>query len=309
MKNLSRLVLWGVLFIVAVPVVAAEGTPLELERVVEDVFAIVGPLGDRTPENLGNNATFGLVVTTEGVVLVDPGGTYKGAEHIAQLVGTVTDKPVKYVINTGGQDHRWLGNDYFKRRGARVIASKAAVADQKQQLNDILVRLSGSAGEEAMEGTVESYADIVFDDRHELTIGGTRFEIIHTGVAHTPGDSFVWLPEKQVVFSGDIIYTERLLSVTSSSNSASWVRAFEALESLEPRYVVPGHGAPTTIDEAREATYDYLTSLRASVGDFIEGGGEIYELHKIDLSRFSHLRNFEQLNGRNVQQVFQEMEW
>ncbi|MDH3639591.1 MAG: MBL fold metallo-hydrolase [Gammaproteobacteria bacterium] len=309
MKSISRLLLSGVFLVLNGSASAAEEAQLKLQKVVDDVYAIVGSLGNRSPENLGNNATFGFVVTPQGVVLIDPGGTYKGASRIHELIKTVTDMPVKYVINTGGQDHRWLGNDYFGRQGASIIASRAAVEYQKESLNDILLRLSNTAGDAAVEGTRESYANIQFDESYEFTFGDVRFHITTGGVAHSPGDSWVWLPYERVVFSGDIIYVERMLAVSSTSNSEAWLAAFEAMEALDPQYVVPGHGAPTTIDAARAATYDYLTSLRTAVAEFIEAGGEIYDLHKIDQSRFSHLLNFEQLQGRNAQQVFQEMEW
>jgi len=112
-----------------------------LQKVNDHVYALVGPFGNRTPENLGNNSTSGFVVTEEGVVLVDPGGTYRGAAAIDALVRQVTDKPVKVVINSGGQDHRWLGNGYFKERGARIIASDAAVQDQRARSQDQLLAL------------------------------------------------------------------------------------------------------------------------------------------------------------------------
>ena len=82
---------------------------LKLQKVMTDVYAIVGELGNRTAKNLGNNATFGFVVTTDGVVLIDSGGTSQGARQIDLLIKSVTDKPVVKVINTGGQDHRWAG--------------------------------------------------------------------------------------------------------------------------------------------------------------------------------------------------------
>ncbi|MCG6968734.1 MAG: MBL fold metallo-hydrolase [Gammaproteobacteria bacterium] len=282
---------------------------LQLEKVVENVYAIVGPLGNRTPANLGNNATFGFLVTPEGVVLIDSGGTYKGAQRIHQAIKSVTDKPVKFVINTGGQDHRWLGNDYFKRQGAKVIASKQAVVDQKSRLKDIYFVLSNTAGDKAIEGTVESYADIQFDDRYELSVGGVKLQVVHPGAAHSPGDAYVWLPAQKVVFSGDIIYTQRLLSVMAFSSSKSWVHAFEAVAALQPEHVVPGHGKPTTLQTARQSTYEYLTTLRNKVAEFMDQGGVIQDVSKIDQSQFSYLENYDSLKGRNVQQIYQEMEW
>jgi len=308
-------VLWALLL--AVSSAGAAGTPkvdendgkLVLHNVVNNVFAIVGPLGNRSPQNFGDNATFGFVITGEGVVLVDPGGTYQGARRIHEVIKSVTDKPIKIVVNTGGQDHRWLGNDYFKRLGARVIASKAAVEDQKARLTDIYSMLSNTAGDKAMEGTVESYADIEFDDRYEFSLGGVDFEIVHPGPAHSPGDAFVWLPSQKVVFSGDIIYLDRMLSLMAFSKSKNWILAFNAIEALNPRYVVPGHGKPATLRDARRSTYDYLTTLRSKVAAFMKEGGVIQDVNRIDQSQFGYLDNYELLKGRNVQQVYQEMEW
>lgn len=291
------------------PKVDDDDDKLILQKVVDDVYAIVGPLGNRTPVNLGNNATFGFVVTGDGVVLIDTGGTYKGAQRIHEVIKTATGKPIKFVINTGGQDHRWLGNDYFKHQGAKVIASKQAVADQKSRLKDIYFMLSNTAGDKAMEGTVESYADIQFDDHYELTLGGVKMQIVHPGPAHSPGDAYVWLPGQKVVFSGDIIYMDRLLSVMSFSSSKTWVRAFEAVEALQPEHVVPGHGRPTTLQAAKQSTYGYLTMLRGKVGEFMKHGGMIQDVSKIDQSQYRNLENYELLKGRNVQQVYQEMEW
>ena len=76
---------------------------LNVINVEENVYAIVGPLEQRSPENLGNNATFGLVVTGAGAILMDSGGSYKGAEALHAVIKGITDQPVKYVVNTGGQ--------------------------------------------------------------------------------------------------------------------------------------------------------------------------------------------------------------
>lgn len=282
---------------------------LFLHKVVEDVYAIVGPLGNRSEKNFGNNATFGLVVTNEGAVLIDPGGTLTGAQRIHDVIQKVTDKPVKYVINTGGQDHRWLGNDYFMRVGAKVIASKNAVADQKNRLKDILLRLSNAAGDKAMQGTIERYADIQFDDRYEFTLGGVNIEVVHPGAAHSPGDAYVWLPQYKVVFSGDIIYMDRMLSLMSFSKSKDWVAAFKAIELLKPKFIVPGHGKPTDLEKAKASTLDYLLMLRDKVGNFMEAGGAIQDVGNIDQTRFKYLVNYDLLKGRNIQQVYQEMEW
>lgn len=282
---------------------------LRLQPVSGSVYALVGPMGNRTPANLGNNATFGFVVTGDGVVLIDPGGSYKGAAAIDALVKQVTSQPVKVVINTGGQDHRWLGNGYFKERGARVIANRDAVEDQRARVQDQLVGLGALIGDNGLKGTEPVHADEVFDESHTLTVGGITFELHHLGPAHTPGDTIVWIPGERVVFTGDVVYIERMLGVASYSNSRNWVDAFDAITALQPKVLVPGHGPSTDLARATADTQDYLKFLRKSVGEFMEAGRSLAEIGTLDQSRFAYLVNYEQLRGRNAQQVFQEMEW
>lgn len=298
------------LLLTAVFTTAAHGAgTLQLHKLDEHVYAVIGPFGNRTAENLGNNASFGFVVTDEGVVLIDAGGSYKGAAAIHAQIRQVTDKPVKLVINSGGQDHRWLGNGYFKERGAHIIASEAAVADQRQRVQDQMFALDNLVGAEGMAATEAVYADETFAEGKSFTLGGVTFELIHAGPAHTPGDTLVWLPQERIVFSGDIVYTGRMLGVMPYSNSRDWLQAFASMAALEPRQIVPGHGPVITLQKARSDTLDYLTFLRDAVGDFMEEGGSITEIGNIDQSSFSYLVDYEILKGRNAQQVYQEMEW
>ncbi|PLX38520.1 MAG: MBL fold metallo-hydrolase [Hyphomicrobiales bacterium] len=294
--------------VAALAFVPAEALALETVKVADNVYAFVGELGQRSPTNFGNNATFGLIVTADGAVLVDPGGSWKGAEELDKAVGAVTDQPVKIVIDTGGQDHRWLGNGYWRAKGATIIASDAAIADQHDRVSMQFTMLTQLLGGE-LAGTEAAYADTTFAENHTLTLGGTTIEIHHPAPAHTPGDSFVWLPAENIVFTGDIVYVDRLLGVMDHSSSKGWIEAFDAFAALDPAHVVPGHGHPTTLEKARAETYDYLKNLRARIGEHLESGGDMIGAPKVDQSAFSGLAQFDALAGRNAQAVFAEMEF
>ena len=301
---------WITALLLLLVVPAAYAAPdLQVQKITDSVYALVGPFGNRSAENLGNNATFGFIVTDEGVILIDAGGGYLGAEAIQSAIADVTTQPVKIVVNTGGQDHRWLGNGYFKEHGARIIASRRAVEDQKARARDQLMVLDNLVGLKGMEGTTPVYADEVFDDRLDIALGGVRLELHHVGQAHTPGDLFAWLPAQSVMFSGDIVYIGRMLGVMPYSNSRSWIDTFNAMAGFSPSVIVPGHGPVSTLDQARADTLDYLVTLRDKISAFMEAGRGIEEVGTLDQSAFAHLVSYDELKGRNAQQVFQEMEW
>ena len=293
--------------VLVVPTVALADV-LDVQPVTDDVWAIVGPLEQRSPENLANNATFGLVVTPEGAVLMDPGGSWKGAEMLHAAIRTVTDQPVTYVIDTVGQDHRWLGNGYWQAQGATVIASEAAVEDHRDRAQDHLIALERFLGD-GLDGTEPAYADVTFETDYTLEFGGFSFEIMHRGAAHTPGDSFVWLDERDAMFTGDIVYVDRLLGNGPARDTDSWIAVFEAMAAFDPAHIVPGHGRPTDLATAKRETYDYLVNLRTQIGALIEAGGDIMDAPKIDQSAWSYLEQFDSLDGKNAQAAYEEMEW
>lgn len=281
----------------------------EVQTVAPGIWAIEGPAEQRNAENLANNATFGLIETTDGAVLIDPGGTWAGAADLHETVRTLTDQPVAYVIDTGGQDHRWLGNGYWAAEGATIIAARAAVADQQARGSMQMTALSQLVSGAALEGTEPVYADTVFDDSYTLSLGGREIEIHMAGPAHTPGDSFVWLPQESVVFTGDIVFVGRILGVLEFSDSAGWLDAYSAVEALEPEHLVPGHGPATTLAVAQADTRDYLANLRARMREYIDGGGDIIGSVEVDQSAFAYLDQFDSLARRNAQAVFAQMEW
>lgn len=284
---------------------------LEVVEVSDRVWALVGELGQRSPANYGNNATFGVIVTDAGVVLVDAGGTAMGAASIDTAVARLTDKPVVLVINSGGQDHRWIGNSYWKAKGARIVTSKAAVQDQKSRFEIQWTTLEQLVGKVALEGTTPLYADETFEDRLELVIGGTKFHLIHPGRAHTPGDLIVWVPEQNMAFAGDIVFAERMLGLLPQpiSSSKDWIASFDALAELKPAIVVPGHGRPVLLAQARADTRDYLEHLRTAIKGVLDRNGDMIAAGKVDQSRFMRLIGADQLAGRNAQAVFAEMEF
>ncbi len=290
----------------ALPAFAYE---LEIQPVVDNIYALVGTINQRSAENFGDNATFGVIVTPAGVVLVDAGASWKGAELIDQTLERITDLPVKYVINTGGQDHRWLGNDYWQTHGAKVITAISSEVERFARLDRELAMMTRFAGDAVLDGTTPAKADITFDASYSLDFGGEHLEIIHpeTG-GHTPGDSFVWMADKSVMFAGDIVFHERMLGF-SEERFLNWIAGFEAMAAYAPKYIVPGHGHVTDLAGATRDTYDYLVNLRDRMRAHIAEGGDEFGATKVDQSAFSTLPHFADFAGKNALKAFHVLEW
>ncbi|MGC2164850.1 MAG: MBL fold metallo-hydrolase [Gallionella sp.] len=270
-------------------------------KVADGIYALVGDLGQRSPDNLGHNITSGFIVTAKGVVVVDTGGSLADAQAIHSAIAKVTDKSVLYAVNSGGQDHRWFGNDYFRHQGAKLVASEAAANDMRERGAPQLAT-AGLLLKENIAGTQLVYPDITFRDHYTLPINDEQIELLYSGGAHTPGDIVVWLPQRSIVFAGDTVFTQRLPGVMPGSTER-WIRSLEYLrDTLKPEIVVPGHGHVTDMNEALRDSYDYLVFLRAATRErFANGAFDPIEASQgLDQSRFKYLVNYDDLRFRSL---------
>ena len=296
------------LFLVMISL-GARAVEVSFKQVTENVYAYVGDTGPRSYDNEGLNATIGLIDTPEGAVLIDSGASFQSARKIHAAVKEVTRRPVRWVINTGGQDHRWLGNGYFLAQGAEIIAHDNAKADMQNRAGEHLAALS-SALKERIDGTVPTLPTrFIQGNDVTLELGGVSLALRHSGGGHTPGDILVWLPAKNLLFSGDIVYVGRLLSVNAVSNTKAWVDAFKVIEDLNPKYIVPGHGQISTLATARADTADYLLALRAHMKKAINDGVDISTaVQSFNSAPYMRLLNATDLMSGNSSRTYLELE-
>ncbi|BBP00213.1 MBL fold metallo-hydrolase [Sulfuriferula nivalis] len=278
------------------------------QKVAPNVYAFIGDTGMRTYENAGMNANAGFIVTAQGVVVVDSGSSYLVAKAMHQAIKHITTQPVKYVINTGGQDHRWLGNSYFKEIGAEIISSSKALADMQDRGAAELTALQPEL-KDKFTGTRATYPTHLINKMETLKLGGEDIQILYFYGGHTPGDNVVWLPSKRILFSGDLIFVDRMLGIWPFSNTRDWLASFAEIEKLQPLIIVPGHGQVCDIARAQHDTRDYLLLLRNHMRKAIDDGVDLQTaVDTLDQSAYSYLKNFQLLSGGNANRTYLEVE-
>ncbi len=302
--------LLGHLFTLCLALSASSGRAVEVAftPVADGVYAYVGDTDGRTYENEGLNANLGLVVTSAGALLIDSGATFQSAQKIHAAIRKVTTQPVKWVINTGGQDHRWLGNGYFKSQGSEIIAHADAEADMRARGTEHIERLRDL--KERRDGTVVTLPTrYVTGSDTRLVLGGVVVELKHRGGGHTPGDMMVWLPSKNVMFSGDVVYVDRILSLLPVSRTKTWLQSFAVIDEIKPKIIVPGHGRVSNVADAQAQTRDLLRALRAHVKRAIDTDIDIAPAVKsFDGKAFATLKHAETWVPQLVNLTYLEME-
>jgi glyoxylase-like metal-dependent hydrolase (beta-lactamase superfamily II) len=286
----------------------AQAVDIDFKLVAEGVYAYIGDTDGRTYDNEGLNANIGLIITSDGAILIDSGATFQSAKKIHEAAKRVTSQPINWVINTGGQDHRWLGNGYFRAQGAELIAHSKEQADMQARS---LAQLQGlSILKERIDGTVPTLPTRLLQDNDKrLQLGGVTLEIKFRGGGHTPGDILVWLPQKNVLFSGDVIYVDRILGLIPVSSSKTWLQSFAVVDDLKPQIIVPGHGNVTSLTTVQSHTRDLLIALREHVKKSIDGDGDMnLAVKSFNAKPFSHLKHAEVWLPQLVNATYLEVE-
>ena len=298
-------VISAVVALIAMPVWAVD---VVFKPITDGVYAYIGDTDGRTYDNEGLNANIGLLVTPAGAVLIDSGATFQTAQKIHEAAKRVMTQPIKWVINTGDQDHRWLGNGYFKNQGIETIAHVDAQDDMKarsaEHLNGLAVL------KERLAGTVPTLPSRFIQEKNaRLELGGVVIELKHRNGGHTPGDTLVWLPQKNVMFTGDVVYVDRVLGMHPVSRTKAWVESFAVIDELKPKIIVPGHGSVTTLANAQAQTRDLLLALRTHMKKAVDDGVDLGTTVKtFNAKPFAMLQHADVWIPQLVNQTYLEIE-
>lgn len=288
----------------------AEGVPdqLELTKVSDHVYSAIGETGPGTYDNSGHNNNLSFIVTDKGVVVMNGGDNYLLARALHNAIRSVTDKPVRFVVNENGQGHSMLGNSYWRDQGVPIIAQHAAIEEFREN-GGVKLAAMKTRNKEKAEGTYVAVPDISFTDQYDLDMGNARIELHYFGPGHSPGDIALWIPSEKLLITGDLGFHQRLLAVFDDTDTKAWIESFDKMSKLNPAIVIPGHGAPTTLDVITTETRGYLVFLRAAVIDILERGGGLDEAYNINQSEYAYLDTFEELAAKNAGRVFQHLEF
>jgi cyclase len=271
-------ILWLVLLCWAPLAGAAEG----LTKIAEDVYSYVGVQNASPANSYGANA--GIVIGRDAVLVVDTLISAKEAERFLADIRKVTDKPLRYVVNTHTHLDHAFGNDVFAKLGAVVISQERdRAAFEKSAETALKDAAAFGVTEEMLKGTTISVPTVSFTEKARIDLGGIAVELIAAAPSHSPGSAFVWIPSRKVVFAGDVLFTD-FHPYMAEGDVFGWIQALDAIAGLDVSAIVPGHG-PLSTKKDLAAMKSYLTTFDAKARDMAKAGASaeaaVAELKKI----------------------------
>lgn len=239
-----------------------------LQKLSDRVYAYVG-ITNASPSANSFGANAGLVIGKNAALVIDTLVSEKEAQRFIADIRKVTDKPVKYVVNTHYHlDHAW-GNAAFVRRGAVVIAhEKARAAAPKGAYGLAHPETFGMTAKD-LEGTTLAGPTITFPDRLSVDLGDVTVELSYHGPTHTEDSIVVLIPEEKIMFTGDLLFTD-YRPFLAEGDIANWRNVLADLSESAPPAMVPGHGPVSNRDDLKKMA-EYLQAFDAKARELCAG--------------------------------------
>jgi glyoxylase-like metal-dependent hydrolase (beta-lactamase superfamily II) len=208
--------------------------PIRIETVKPGLFVIRGPFSAcmRTTCPQGRGGGDGLMhepgdvavrVTPEGLILVDSKFTEQTLEVLGQI-RTVTQLPVRYMLNSHHHGDHVSGNVNFRQMGVDIIAH------QNIRANFLRTKAPGEP-------------NITFADRGSVHLGGVEVQMFHFGRGHTNGDTVIYFPDLRTIHMGDLVIDGApVIDYAGGGSAIEFVKTIENLLKLDFDVAIPGHG-------------------------------------------------------------------
>jgi glyoxylase-like metal-dependent hydrolase (beta-lactamase superfamily II) len=256
----------------------------------------------------------GVIVGDDAVMIVDAQATPMMAQGVIERVRTVTDKPIKYVLLSHYHAVRVLGASAYK--DAEILASEVTrdliVERGKQDMDSEIGRFPRLfRAVESIPGL--TWPSITFAQQMSVWLGKREVRIMHLGRAHTAGDVVAWVPDAQVVFSGDLV-EYRSACYCGDAHFGDWPATLDRLAALNAKALVPGRGAalakPGKAVEGIAMTRDFLSTLYGSVAGSVKKGlslKQTFQAARIVMDpKFSDFAIYEHCLPFNVSRAYDE---
>lgn len=286
----------------------AFAAPFTVEKISAGIYVHHGAHKDLAPDYGGDICNLSFIVGNEGIAVIDTGGSPAVGRKLRKAIRKISKKPILYVINTHAHPDHALGNAAFKHDKPTFVGhgKLAETLAQRQEVylrNQIAWVGSDAAGTEIIPPVVS------VSTTHELNLGGRILRLTAHPVAHSPSDLSVLDTASNTLWTGDLLFIERLPSV--DGDVSSWLHAIEQLRSLSPARIVPGHGSVTLDGEAAFNNERlYLSTLLTDVRNAIKQGRSMEEtVSTAARSEQGKWLLFDITNRRNIARIFPALEW
>jgi len=185
----------------------------------------------------------GIVVGTRATLVVDTGLGPRNGRTVLDEAAKISRNRTMYLVATHFHPEHAGGASAFPA-SARFVVSDAEQLDLDELGPGMVANFSriSPVHAELLRNLVQRPGDVHFATEQRLDLGGVTVRLVAVGPTHTRGDTVAFVEPDRVLFAGDVVLNHIFLSFTAQSSAASWLKALDTIEAMQPGQIVPSHG-------------------------------------------------------------------
>ncbi len=247
---------------------AAEG----LTKIADNIYSYVDTKNMSPQNSFGANA--GIIIGKDGILVVDTLISAKEAKRFIKDIRAVTDKPIKYVVNTHYHLDHTFGNSEFEKLGA-IIISHTVDKENLRKTGEATLKNAQMYGltPQDIEGTRIVCPSVTFNGSMEIDLGNQKVELLYKQASHTEGSILVFIPGKKVLFTGDILFTG-YHPYMADGDLNGWTKTLDDIMKMDAVTIIPGHGPISGKKDIAEMK-DYLIAFDRKASELCAKSNDI----------------------------------
>ena len=287
---------------------ASGASPFAVE-IAPGVYAHKGHVALYSPANEGDISNAGFIVGRDAVAVIDTGGSARVGAHLHQAIRSVTQLPIRYVINTHMHPDHVFGNSAFEADQPAFVGHHKLARGLSARAERYLAINGELLGADVFAGTKIVLPTLAISDVTKLDLGDREIVIEPQKTAHTDNDLIVRDSATGTVFLGDLLFSEHIPTLDGSI--LGWMSVLDTLAKAPAQRVVPGHGPPSMPwPDAAKPIRHYLQVVTDEIRAMIKADRTLSDATKtVGFSEKDAWQLFEDYHIRNVSAAFAELEW
>jgi cyclase len=254
------------------------------------------------------NSNGSIIVTSEGIVLVDTGQTAIDSREILEATKKLSSQPVRFIIDTETHPDHTYGHWLFP--SAVIINAEGAGDEMRQSFDAKRIADEDKSSPEmhaALEGFKLVTPQIEYGDKMVLHAGERTFILYNLGTTHSLANTAVWLPNERVLFAASVAVENQINTIRPHTKIPDMIAMLKMMQALNPEVVIPGHGAPTTTKML--ADYQkYLETLLERVNALMKQGKSLDEIKaEIKMPEYENLAGAKERLPNNIEAAYRTL--
>ena len=248
-------------------------------------------------EYTGSNVV--VLTTDEGVLVIDTRTHPREGQDLLDRIRKLTDKPVKWVINSHFHGDHHFGNTVFKATGATFVAqNETARLMQKVQPKEMARRIAGLRSRGLDPGEVKLIMpDLTFDSEMTIRLGGREARLVYLGPGQQAGDTFVFFPHARMVFTTGMFGPHSMPNMAFTPSVDGWLALLDRLAAMDVDKILPAHGDVATVKDVKELHAMLADEYTTVKGAIAKGMGVEEAVKTLTLPQYKDWRNYNRLEG------------